>query len=284
MNLNCREVEEVRVVIPEKDFQQTIEDLVLESNKLNLEARKIYKEAEGMLLEELGLKDFELDDDLYNVVNFSEVEAANRMDAEYFQPKYEKLIAKLKSQNAKLLPDVIQNVPAKFNPVAEPEKAFQYVELSNINSSIGVIDGFSGIVGKEAPSRAKRILKEGDVMVSSIEGSLEKVALVAIEQERHLASTGFFQFRSNEILPEVLLVLAKSLVFQMQLQKLTAGTILSAVPKEAINNVIVPILARGTQEKIAELVRRSHESRKKAKELLESAKRQVEQIIETQSK
>lgn len=35
-----------------------------------------------------------------------------------------------------------------------------------------------------------------------------------------------------------------------------------------------------TQQKIAEFVRQSHESRKKAKELLEEAKRKVEELIE----
>jgi restriction endonuclease S subunit len=154
------------------------------------------------------------------------------------------------------------------------------VELANINSSIGIIDAAAEVLGKEAPSRAKRILKTNDVIVSSVEGSLEKLAIVDKEQEGYLASTGFFQFRSRGILPEVLLVIAKSIVIQMQLQKYCSGTILTAVPKDALNNIVVPVLPKSTQEKIAALVRKSHEARKKAKELLEEAKRKVEEMIE----
>ena len=50
------------------------------------------------------------------------------------------------------------------------------------------------IKGDQAPSRARRILKENDVIVSSVKGSLEKVALVDKEYDGSLASTGFFQF------------------------------------------------------------------------------------------
>jgi len=95
-----------------------------------------------------------------------------------------------------------------------------------------------------------------------------------------LASTGFFQFRSKEILPEVLLVLARSIVLRMQLEKQCAGTILTAVSEKSLKNIVVPILLNSTQQKIADLVRQSHEARKKAKELLEKAKRKVENMIE----
>src|SRR5216683_3124260 len=99
------------------------------------------------------------------------------------------------SQNAKLFAEAVENVPARFNP--RPDETYKYVELVNINSSIGIIDGYNEVLGKEAPSRAKRILKSKDVIVSSVEGSLEKVALAENDQGGYLASTGFFQFRSE---------------------------------------------------------------------------------------
>jgi restriction endonuclease S subunit len=123
-------------------------------------------------------------------------------------------------------------------------------------------------------------LKEGDVIVSSVEGSLEKVALVDREHDTCLASTGFFQFRPLNILPEVLLVLSKTIILQLQLKKLCSGTILTAVPKESLRDIIIPLLPLSIQQEIASLVQQSHEARKKAKELLEIAKRAVEIAIE----
>jgi restriction endonuclease S subunit len=128
------------------------------------------------------------------------------------------------------------------------------------------------------------MLREGEVIVSSVEGSLEKVALVDKEHNGCLASTGFFQFRPLDVLPEVLLVLSKTIVLQSQLKKRCSGTILTAVPKESLRDIIIPILPLSTQQKIASLVQQSHEARRKAKELLEVAKRAVEIAIEKNEK
>lgn len=278
--LNIGDLKSLPVFIPPKEEQEQIGALFLISQELLNESKLLYDQAEKLLLQEMGLADFQTLEDLAFEVNFLEVKNANRMDADYFQPKYEKLVSKLKSHDAKPLLDVIKNVVANFNPSMKPDESFKYVELSNVNVSLGTIDGYSEVLGKEAPGRAKRVLCIGDVIVSSVEGSLGKVAIVDEGQKDYLASTGFFQFRSDVILPEVLLVLAKSMIFHMQLEKETAGTILTAVPKDAIKNMFVPVLPRETQQKIADLVRRSHEARKKSKELLEEAKRKVEEMIE----
>jgi len=277
-NLNIPNIKEIRIPLVSEEKQKEIEKLCGRIEEEREKSENLYSQAENLLLEELGLKDFKVEDALSYIVNLSEVKFTHRADAEYFQPKYKKVIEKIKSQKLKLL-DVAENVPAKFDPQREPDKIFRYVELANINTSVGVIDGFSEFLGKEAPSRARRTLKAGDVIVSSVEGSLEKVALVDKEQEGYLASTGFFQFRSKRILPEVSLVLAKSIVLQSQLKREVTGTILTAVPEEALNRIIVPILPKFTQQKIAELVQKSHEARLKAKQLLEQAKNKVEDII-----
>lgn len=259
-------------------LQDEIKNSVRSGYDLYLNSKVFYQQAENLLLGELDLKDFEKSENLVFIVNLSNILEARRMDAEYFQAKYEKLVSKLKEKNSKLLSEVIESVPAKFEANKKPNNKFNYVELSNINS--GVINGFTEVLGRETPDRAKRILKADDVIVSTVEGSLDKVALVDKDQEGFLASNGFFQLRSKEIMPEVLLVMAKSIIFQFQLEKRCAGTILTAVPKESINDIIIPILPKNIQQKISDLVKKSHEARKKSKELLEEAKRKIEEMIE----
>ncbi|MBI5286517.1 MAG: hypothetical protein HY878_02870 [Deltaproteobacteria bacterium] len=67
----------------------------------------IYSQAEDLLLEKLELKDFKVGDDLAYVVNLSDVKSAHRADAEYFQPKYERAINKVKKHNVRLLGDLV---------------------------------------------------------------------------------------------------------------------------------------------------------------------------------
>lgn len=282
-NFSPTQFRAIKIPSLSKGTQDEVDDFVRKSYSLGNESKSLYSQAENLLLEELGLKNFESESELWSVVKLSEAKKTNRIDAEYFQQKYKKLESKIKKCAYKLLEKCIKNVPAKFDPAKQSDKLFRYVELSNINASIGIIDGFSEVLGKEAPDRAKRILKISDVIVSSVEGSLGKVALVHGDQKDFLASTGFFQFRSKEILPEVLLVLAKSVIFQWQLEKRCAGTILTAVPKESIKDILVPILSKPIQQKIAELVQKSHEARGSAKLLLEQAKKKVEELIENKT-
>ena len=275
-------IKNLPVPIFSRDLIIKIEKLFLKSQDLLQESQNLYSQAESLLLEELGLKDFKPKYEKTYNAKLSDAFSAHRIDAEYFQPAYEEVVRKIKEYPngfSKLLKHV-ENIKPNFDPTKYPDEDFCYVELADIDSSIGIIHSVNKVKGGEAPSRARRLLKEGDVIVSSVEGSLEKVALVDREHDTCLASTGFFQFRPLNILPEVLLVLSKTIILQLQLKKLCSGTILTAVPKESLRDTIIPIIPLSIQQEIASLVQQSHEARKKAKELLEIAKRAVEIAIE----
>jgi len=66
---------------------------------------------------------------------------------------------------------------------------------------------------------------------------------------------------------------------QYQMERDTGGSVIVHWRPEQIKNICIPIIEKPTQQKIADLVRRSHEAHKKAKELLEEAKHKVEMMI-----
>ncbi|VUT24623.1 MAG: Type I restriction modification DNA specificity domain protein [Candidatus Methanolliviera sp. GoM_asphalt] len=282
--LELVDIRKIPVVGASPELQDSVGQLYLLAEDKIKNSIKCYVQAENLLLEELGLKDFKPKYELSYTANLSKAFESHRIDAEYFQPCYDEVIKKIieyQNDYTQLL-NCVENVKPDFDPSKYPDKIFSYVELADIDSSIGIIYGSNEIKGEEAPSRARRILRKNDVIASSVEGSLEKVALVDEEYEGSLASTRFFQFRSIKIFPEVLLVLSKSMVLQTQLKKECTGTILTAVPNEALKRILIPIIPKETQQKIASLVQRSHEARRKAKELLEEAKRKVEEAIENE--
>ena len=269
------------VPIVPKEIEAQVESLQREGLNQLSASNNLYSQAENLLLEELGLKDFKPKYELSYPASLSKAFGAHRVDAEYFQPAFDQVTEKIvsyKNGYARLL-NYAELVRPDCDPGRYPDTSFKYVELADIDASIGIIKSASEIKGEEAPSRARRILKKGDVIVSSVEGSLEKVALVDEEYEGSLASTGFFQFRGRGLQPEVLLVLSRSIVLQTQFKRECAGTILTAVPNESLKRIIVTILRPGVQQGIAELVRQSHEARRKAKQLLEEAKEKVEEAI-----
>jgi len=54
------------------------------------------------------------------------------------------------------------------------------------------------------------LVRTGDVLISSLEGSIEKCAVITEEFEGAICSTGFFVLRSEDISPYYLLLLLKS--------------------------------------------------------------------------
>ncbi len=283
LNLFIEKIEEL--LIPEIKNAEQIGKTTKQATILLEDSRNLFSQAENLLLEELGLTNFKAKYELSYTANLSKTFAVHRADAEYFQPAYEEVIkCILDYQNGhSWLLNYVKSIKPDFDPMRHPHKTFSYVELADIDPSIGVVNSVSEIKGEEAPSRARRVLRKNDIIVSSVEGSLEKVALVGQAYEGALASTGFFQFRYIKILPEVLLVLSKSIVLQAQLKKQCAGTILTAVPKASLKRITIPIMPDKIQKEIALLVRQSHEARRKAKELLEEAKRKVEEAIESET-
>jgi restriction endonuclease S subunit len=67
---------------------------------------------------------------------------------------------------------------------------------------------------------------------------------------------------------------------RLQLEEKTAGAIMSAVPKNTFGDLLVPMIPEETQKQISNLIRQSFSLRKESKELLEKAKKEVEEFIE----
>lgn len=281
-NVNAEELKKFKIALINLDIQKNVSDLSNNAwEKLSI-SKSFFSKAEKLLLKEFDFKESELKDKNFYSSDLFETFKVKRIDAEYFQTDYEYVLDCIKNYSEGFVPllDCVSNVKPNFNPKNEPDKLFSYVELSNIDRHIGVIEDTTKILGVQAPSRAKRILKENDVIVSTVEGSLEKVALVDKEFENSLASTGFFQFRTSKIPAEVLLVLSKSILLQKQFKRECSGTILTAVPTESLNRIIIPKLQNNIQEKIIKLVRKSHEAKKESDNLLKRAISEVEKAIE----
>lgn len=153
--------------------------------------------------------------------------------------------------------------------------------LSNMgHQKNGEITGYMIEQGQDLPSRARRKVATGDVIVSSIEGSLDSIALIDAEYDQALCSTGFHVINSKAFNSETLLVLLKSIIGQLQLKKGCSGTILTAINKDEFGKVILPILAAEKQIQIQQKIIESFNLLQQSKHLLECAKRAVEIAIE----
>ena len=246
---------------------------------LRKQSEVLYKEAQSLLLSELGLLDWQPTRQTDSVRSFSEAWGAGRMDAEYFQPKYDDVVNAIKGYHGgwDTLGNLVDVNDLNFNP--GDTAMYKYIELANIGGN-GEISGCTIAPGVALPTRARRKVEKGDVIVSSIEGSLGSIAMIDDEYDGALCSTGFYVVDSRGFNSETLMVILKSIAGQLQLKKGCSGTILTAINQHEFRKVVLPIIPDYTQAEIQRKVAESAAARRQSRELLEQAKRAVEIAIE----
>ena len=262
-----------------ENLQTEIERTYLRSKELTELSKIRYAETQDLLLAELGLADWQPKHTLVFTSDYVSMHRAERIDADYFQPRYDDIINTIKSYPGGwgTVANQVHLKDSNFKP--EPETKYQYIELANIGSS-GKINGCMVAQGQDLPSRARCKVNAGDVIVSSVEGSLESIALITEEYDNALCSTGFHAINSDVLNSETLLVFLKSSVGQLQLKKGCSGTILTAINREEFGRIALPTIRAEKQAGIQQKVIESFNLRKQAKDLLECAKRAVEIAIE----
>lgn len=278
-NINAEELKRVKIPIIQKEIQEQIRNIFNKSFELVNKSKLLYSQANQILLAELNLLNWKPKHRLSFVKNFSDTQTNARIDAEYFQPMYEEIVGRLLKYKSGcgLLRNTINIKDKKFVP--KDDLDYEYIELANISVN-GNITGFTVASGKELPTRARRKVNSGDVIVSSIEGSLASIALINEPLNDALCSTGFYVIHSKNINSETLLVFLKSKAGQLQLKKGCSGTILTAISKDEFEKLVIPKIDEKIQNEIKDKISEMYQAKALSNSLLDIAKRGVEMAID----
>lgn len=294
-NINAKELSNLNIPLPSDGLQKEIQTLIVEAQKQKVLSKQLYQEAELTLLTELGLENWKPKtkkftlygvslevEDTINTASKEEIIKLDRIDSEYFEKHYYEIIKIIDNYSEVGL---LKNVCDLGERLTTPEKDLihKYIELANIGAN-GIIDGFTEELGKDLPSRARRLVKSNQVLISSIEGSLSSCALIPEELNNSFCSTGFYLIDSKKINSETLLVLFKTKPFQSLLKKSCSGTILTAISSRFLKNLTIPIIEISIQNKIKKKVKALMYANKKSKLLLKTSIRAVEIFIEQDEK
>ncbi|MCG3138308.1 MAG: hypothetical protein HJJLKODD_02170 [Phycisphaerae bacterium] len=237
--------------------------------------------AEARLMEALGLDQLDLSPQKTYTRRFKDLQAEARFDAEYFNPKYQRVIKKLRSSGLTLA-DVAPISQRVFNPtMRERGSTFNYIEIGSLTGD-GEADAESLDVA-DAPSRAKWIVQRSDVITSTVRPIRSLSALIRPEQNGFVCSSGFAVLTPKSgaggIEPEVLLTYLRLPIICELLDLNCTASMYPAIPEDRLMRVpfVVPDLR--TRRAVVEKVRQSIEARREAARLLEHAKKTVEDLI-----
>lgn len=166
--------------------------------------------------------------------------------------------------------DYVQSV-STWNPASEPDETFVYVDLSAVSQSEKRIASGASVIGSDAPSRARQLIRTGDILVSTVRPNLNGVAAVTDEFDGATASTGFcvLRPRSEKLSSRYLMHWVRSPQFVEQMTRQATGASYPAVTDRIVKASLIPLPPLDEQQRIAAILDKADALRRKRKRGLE---------------
>ena len=144
-----------------------------------------------------------------------------------------------------------------------PEKQFIYVEINGIDTKLGEVTSYKKLLGKEAPSRARMLIKKGNIIVSTTRPYRGAIAIVPDELDGAIATTGFGILKPKEEINKLFLyTILKSRFGLAQLEQRMTGSNYPAITAEELKKIKILIPPCKIQDHIAEIMEEAYKQRK----------------------
>ena len=144
-----------------------------------------------------------------------------------------------------------------WNPLrAAPDEEFRYIDLSAVDQDTKSITEAREIACAEAPSRARQLVRTGDVLVSTVRPNLNGVARVPNDLNGATASTGFCVLRPDpeKLSGSYLFHWVKSAAFVGDMVSKATGASYPAVSDRIIFESLFPLPPLEEQHRIAAIL------------------------------
>lgn len=297
-DLHLEDIARCLIPIFPLEFQQQIEQMVRESHECLEQSKALYREAEVLLYRELGLDpenplaSIEPHSGSLNISVRTLKEsflATGRLDSEYYQQKYDKIeriIAKFETIKLGDLVDypISSGATPKSGGEAYTESENGILFLRAVDLKNGEVDLNNAI--KIKPEIHSGLLKRtkiltGDILFS-IAGTIGRTAIYTHQENANInQALSIIRFSENKGIKKLYFIaFFNSVVGQMYLEKYARQGLQTNLNLNEVSNLIIPKISIETQTQIAEKIKQSFTLRKKASELLQTAKQSVETAIE----
>lgn len=191
--------------------------------------------------------------------------AGIRIDPEYHNPFYARRIAEIRKQPFDMLENIVEFSTESWNQKDHFNEAFPYIEISNVYLRENKYD-ISHINISDAPSRAKMIVRNGDIIVSTTRPHRGAIATIKCpDDEMQIASTGFCVLRKlkrKDVLKEYLQwMLLDDYVLLQMLQRSSGGNY-PAIVSDELKKIVIPIPDLDKQKTICDEAKRRQKQAK----------------------
>jgi type I restriction enzyme S subunit len=286
LSIDKESTRSVFVPIFSEGFQKLVAKAVVDHFEYSSISKRLFKESQSILLSEIGLTNWHPIHQLAFVKNFSETKQAERIDAEYYQPKYEALIKAIKGYKGGW--DSLKNLVTlkKTVEVGSGEyldKGIPFVRVSNLSPFEITEEKY---ISEKLYAEIKQHQPNKGEILFSKDATPGIAHYLDAQPQRMIPSGGILRLKSktNKINNEYLTLVLNSLLVKEQINRDVGGSIILHWRPDQVKETIIPILAEKKQTEIQTKVIESLSLRKQSKHLLECAKRAVEIAIEQDEK
>jgi type I restriction enzyme S subunit len=165
---------------------------------------------------------------------------------------------------------------SKVDQVSEPDKNIRYIDISSIDNALNKVSTAKAYSLGKAPSRARQVIRHGDVLFSTVRPYLRNIAPVPKEYDGQVASTGFAVLRSaTGIVPEFLFYKTISRGFVDALSGEQYGVSYPAVQDRQVRKQPIDVPPTNEQECIVAKIEELFSELDKGIESLKTARKQL---------
>lgn len=167
----------------------------------------------------------------------------------------------------------------KVSPKGTPEKDFTYLDIASVDNSQQKITNPKTYFGKNAPSRAKQLVKTGDILFSTVRTYLKNIAIVNEIYDGQIASTGFCVIRAhNPINKRLIFYQVQTDSFLNPLTQIQRGTSYPAVRDSDVFVRSIPLPPLPEQHRIVSEIERRLSVADEVEKTVEQSLKQAERL------
>lgn len=277
--LTLERVKNIQIFVPSVQFQTAIEELTKEQLQINQQSISIYQQAENLLLTELDLQNWQLTQGNTEVKSFANsFLQSGRLDAEYYQPKFDEVIKKIKqTENYKLSELVKIKKSIEPGSAAYMDEGIPFIRVADLSKF-----GLSETEIHLSPTKElENLFLKKDTILLSKDGSVG--IAYKMEEDMQAVTSGailHLTVTHKNVLPDYLTLVLNSRLTQLQAERDAGGSIIQHWRMNEIENVLIPVIHLEKQQQIAQLIQQSFLLKKQSQQLLQTAKLAVEKAIE----
>ena len=207
----------------------------------------------------------------------------DRFDVPYHKGM-QSILAEIKRIPHKALGEIAEFSSEGWDQKSFFNDTFPYIEISTVNITTGKIEAIDSIPVQDAPSRAKKIVRKDDILISTTRPNRGAICIYD-RNEISIASTGFSVVRDTDecVLKEYLYLVLRSPLSLEQMAIRSSGGNYPSIIESELKRIIVPIPPIEVQRKIIETVSRMRQKaeqlKKESDALYDEAKEKVEKML-----